>query len=75
MESYKIADSGQRKRQRRRGKLKNHIRNIKKLKASLRKRRNWAVTEKALRDSQNNIGMRGPFSSFREMMADINAEP
>ena len=43
--------------------------------ASFRQRSNWAVTERAMMNCQNDIGMHGPFSSFREMMADIDAEP
>ena len=42
---------------------------------SFRRRDNWAVTERALENCQNDIGMHGPFSSFKEMMADIDAEP
>ena len=34
----------------------------------------WELTEKALEESENNIGIHGPFSSFDEMMEDINAE-
>ncbi len=42
---------------------------------SFMRRDNWTVTERALSDCQNDIGMHGPFSSFKEMMADIDAEP
>ena len=34
----------------------------------------WALTEKALEESENNIGIHGTFSSFDEMMENINAE-
>ncbi len=34
----------------------------------------WALTEKVLEESENNIGIHGPFTSFEEMMEDINAE-
>ena len=34
----------------------------------------WTLTEKALEESKNNIGIHGPFSSFDEMMEDINAK-
>ena len=34
----------------------------------------WELTEKALEESENNIGIQGPFSSFEEMMEDINAK-
>ena len=33
-----------------------------------------ALTEKALEESENSIGIHGPFLSFEEMMEDINAE-
>ena len=33
-----------------------------------------ALTEKALQDSQNDVGIHGPFNTFEEMMADINAD-
>ena len=34
----------------------------------------WELTEKALEESENNIGIHGTFSSFDEMMENINAE-
>lgn len=34
----------------------------------------WSLTEKALKESENDIGLHGPFSNFEEMMRDINAE-
>ena len=32
-----------------------------------------ALTERTLMDSQNNVGIHGPFKTFDDMMADINA--
>ena len=31
----------------------------------------WALTEKAIEESENNIGIHGPFTSFEEMTEDI----
>ena len=33
-----------------------------------------ALTEKALVDSQNDVDIHGPFNTFEDMMADINAD-
>ena len=47
---------------------------IKKIFKNISQSASTMLTEQAIINSQNNAGIHGPFDTFADMMADINAE-
>ena len=54
--------------------VKKGVKNVRKIFKNISPAASMMLTEQAIINSQNNAGIHGPFNTFADMMADINAE-